>query len=320
MGKAPLTPASPLTVLYICAVLVLTGSPAAADIGTYDEGIAAYDRNDHGRAFAIFDDLALDAHPAALAKAGRMYELGQGTPKNLDEALRYYREGAALGNAEAQASLGRMYLTGTGVPRDQDEGLRLMRQAADQGDGAAIYLLASVFLDGEGVERDTQRGMSLLEVAAEKGNVDARKRMTDIYFNSPDPTASARALAWFEKAAGAGDANAQAQLGYIYETGQGLPQDPARAHFWYLKAAEQGHTDAQAAVGYQFQSGQGTGQNFSEARRWYEMAAAKEQPLAQIGQGVTQDAGKARVWYQKAADNGYAPAAARLSALQPLTE
>ena len=191
MGKAPLAPASPLAVLCIYAALILTGFSAAADVGTFSEGIAAYDRNDHSRAFAIFDDLALDAHPAALAKAGRMYELGLGTPKNLDEALRYYREGAALGNAEARASLGRMYLTGTGVARDEDEGLRLMRQAAQQGDGAAIYLLASVFLDGEGVEKDTQHGMSLLEVAAEHGNVDARKRMTDIYFTATNPTARA---------------------------------------------------------------------------------------------------------------------------------
>ncbi|MGB1701154.1 MAG: tetratricopeptide repeat protein, partial [Nannocystaceae bacterium] len=54
-----------------------------------------------------------------------------------------------------------------------------------------------------------------------------------------------------------GDANAQAQLGFIYDSGRGLPRDPDRAHFWYMKAAGQGHTDAQAMVGYQFQSGHG---------------------------------------------------------------
>ena len=191
-----------------------------------------------------------------------------------------------------------------------------MRQAAETGDSAAVYQLATVFLDGEGVAGDTQRGMSLLGVAADYGNVDARNRLTDIYFNDANPTARARAMAWFEKSAASGDANAQAQLGYIYETGQGLTRFPARAHFWYLKAAEQGHTDAQATVGYQFQSGQGTAKDFSEARRWYEKAAAKGQPLAQTnlgvmyqkGEGVAQDSAKAREWYQRAADNGYAPA------------
>ena len=81
-------------------------------------------------------------------------------------------------------------------------------------------------------------------------------------------------------------------------------------------------------MGYQFQSGQGSGQNFSEALRWYKLAAAKEQPLAQmnlgvmyqVGQGVRQDAIIARDWYQKSVDNGYAPATALLRALQPLTE
>ena len=88
-----------------------------------------------------------------------------------------------------------------------------------------------------------------------------------------------------------GDANAQAQLGFIYDSGRGLPRDPARAHFWYMKAAEQGHTDAQAVVGYQFQNGHGTTRSYSEARRWYEQAAAKGQPLAQTNLGFMYEQG-----------------------------
>ena len=39
----------------------------------------------------------------------------------------------------------------------------------------------------------------------------------------------------------AGNAVAQARLGWMYEKGEGVPQDYAQAAAWYLKAAEQGN-------------------------------------------------------------------------------
>ncbi len=78
MGNARSFPVRPLATLWICAVLALTSSLAAAGGGTLDDGISAYDGGDYRLAFEILDDLALDADPTALAKAGRMYELGRG--------------------------------------------------------------------------------------------------------------------------------------------------------------------------------------------------------------------------------------------------
>lgn len=129
--------AAALPTLCAAVLLMLETSIAAGDVGTLGQGIAAYDGGDYPLAFEILDDLALEGNPAALAKAGRMLELGQGTEKNLDQALRYYREGAVRGDSDAQASLARMHLTGTGVPRNEDQGLRWMRRAARQGDAQA---------------------------------------------------------------------------------------------------------------------------------------------------------------------------------------
>ncbi len=154
--------AGALSALCACTLLMLEASIAAGAVGTLGEGIAAYDRGDYPLAFEILGDLALDGNPAALAKAGRMVELGRGTEKNLDQAVRYYREGAIRGDASAQANLARMYLNGTGVPRNEDEGLRWMRRAADQGDSTAIVQMATIFLEGQGVAKDTQRGMAMV--------------------------------------------------------------------------------------------------------------------------------------------------------------
>ena len=55
----------------------------------------------------------------------------------------------------------------------------------------------------------------------------------------------AKAAEWFSKAAEQENAQAQFELGVLYEKGQGVPQDCAKAAEWYGKAAAQGHAMAQ---------------------------------------------------------------------------
>ncbi len=44
-------------------------------------------------------------------------------------------------------------------------------------------------------------------------------------------------MKWYRKAAEQGRANAQHNLGVMYERGQGVPQDYAQAHMWFILAA-----------------------------------------------------------------------------------
>ena len=74
-------------------------------------------------------------------------------------------------------------------------------------------------------------------------------------------------------AAEAGYADAQYSLGYMYSTGEGVPQDYAEAAVWYRRAAEQGDTSAQVNLGYMYDMGQGVAQDYAEAAVWYRRAA-----------------------------------------------
>jgi TPR repeat protein len=49
---------------------------------------------------------------------------------------------------------------------------------------------------------------------------------------------------WLRKAADQGDAHAQNNLGFLYATGRGVPQDYIQAHMWFNLAGAQGDTDA----------------------------------------------------------------------------
>lgn len=122
-------------------------------------------------------------------------------------------------------------------------------------------------------------------------------------------------IARFQRAAQAGDANAQYALGEWYENGLGRRENPEKAFFWYHLAATQGHAGAR--------------RKFEEAYPdpfYRERLAAEEgDPGAcyalgmrhEKGDGVARSLEKAFSWYRKAADAGSAEAQAKFEKTYP---
>jgi len=71
-----------------------------------------------------------------------------------------------------------------------------------------------------------------------------------------------------------GDAEAQLDLGAMYQNGQGVPQDYATAVRWFRKAADQGDAIAQNNLGLMYYNGQGVPQDYVQAHMWLNLAAA----------------------------------------------
>ena len=109
-----------------------------------------------------------------------------------------------------------------------------------------------------------------------------------------------------------GDTTAQWNLGVMYDTGVGVPQDYKEAVKWYTKAAELGDVDAQNNLGAMFDNGEGVVQDYKEAFKWFTKAAEQGDVDAQYnlgdmygkGEGVPQDYKEAVKWYTKAAEQG----------------
>jgi hypothetical protein len=66
-----------------------------------------------------------------------------------------------------------------------------------------------------------------------------------------------------------GDANAQVQLGILYEQGLFGPQDSVQAVLWFEKAAAQGNANAQVRLGASYEAGKGVPQDNVQAYKWY---------------------------------------------------
>lgn len=75
-----------------------------------------------------------------------------------------------------------------------------------------------------------------------------------------------------------GDARAQAELGFLYEFGRGLPQDYVLAAKWYARAAAQGEPHGQHLLGLLYDKGQGVPEDQIESYKWLNLAAARIGP------------------------------------------
>lgn len=101
------------------------------------------------------------------------------------------------------------------------------------------------------------------------------------------------------------DAQAQFDVGVMYETGRDLPQDYGKAASCYRMAAAQGHADAQNNLGWLYENGKGVSLDYGEATSWYREAAAQGHADAQFnlgvmyysGRGIARDLVQAHMWF-----------------------
>ena len=148
---------------------------------------------------------------------------------------------------------------------------------------------------------------------AERGDADAQINLGVLYEKGDGVVQDyVEARNWYLKAAERGDIDAQFNLGLLYATGQGIPQDYVEARNWWLKAAEQGYVDAQFNLGLLYSGGHGVAQNWKWSPKAVEHGDAKGQInlglLYATGQGIPQDYTMAYVWLHIAAAQGSADA------------
>lgn len=75
-----------------------------------------------------------------------------------------------------------------------------------------------------------------------------------------------------------GDPAAQAYLGFMFETGRGVPQNYTEAAMWYRRSAEQGYGAAQYALGLLYDKGFGVPRDVVEANKWLNLSTAIASP------------------------------------------
>ncbi len=99
-------------------VLATALTPVAARADPIEDGLGAEQDNAAARRNLGIRVAAEQGSAVAQNTLGFMYQHGRGAPRNLAEALRWYRLAAGQGFGLAFFNLGGMYATGQGVPLD----------------------------------------------------------------------------------------------------------------------------------------------------------------------------------------------------------
>ena len=109
-----------------------------------------------------------------------------------------------------------------------------------------------------------------------------------------------------------GEAEAQNNLGYLYQYGYGAKQSYTRAIRYYTLAADQGLAEAHHNLGMLYFNGYGSPQNYDQAKRAFLKAAEKELGASEYmlgliyyqGLGLMQNYWRAKNYFVRAAKNG----------------
>ena len=261
---------------------------------------------------------------AALYKKGNEY-YNQG---NYTEAVKYYRQAAEKGNADAQSDLGYCYGTGKGVQQDYNEAFKWHKKSAEQGNKYAQSNLALYYSEGRGVTRDYNEAVRWARKSADQGYSGGQSRLGDYYYYGQGVAKDyTEAVKWYRKSAEQGYEYGMYHLGWCYQHGQGVSKDLSLAKQWYQKAADKGHVNSKkqleeiikqeseasdVAALYKKGNENYNQGNYTEAVKYYRQAAEKGNADAQCylgycyetGKGVQQDYAEAVKWNKKSADQG----------------
>jgi TPR repeat protein len=101
-----------------------------------------------------------------------------------EEAIKWYKQAAAQGNAEAEHGLAGMYVSADGIAEDSAEALRLFESSASKGYLPAIHVLASAYEKGElGLRIDYELAREWLEKGMQLKDYWSINRLAQAYGN-----------------------------------------------------------------------------------------------------------------------------------------
>ena len=254
--------------------------------------------------------------------------------KDSAQGMLWVRKSAAQRNAQAQNLIGCLLYQGEILAEDKVEGVKWIRMAAEQGDAYAQSNLGFCYYKGQGVARDVGEAVKWFRLAAKQGEVKAQRRLGLIleagegvpqdyaeaarwFFNlalqaeSRDPyvpmidrpdgvgfseSNKSKPVSSWRKAAEAGDARAQYELGGCYENGEGAGIDRTESVKWYRMSALGGYAPAQFLMGYFCQEDFRLEHDPDEITRWYRQAAAQGYAKAQYNLGCYYARGQFKVF------------------------
>lgn len=179
-----------------------------------------------------------------LYRLGKMNYLGQGTERNVKEAIHYLQLAIKLKNENAMYLLAKLWLQENYFEHFEEarEMLEFLEEKEE-----ALFLLGKEYLSGEHLECNLTKAIFYLEKCSKLGNSYADYMLYKAYYLLEDST---QALYYLQRSAENGNAIAQFQFGK--QLLEGHQENIAEAIKWLEASANQNNMFAQYTLGKLF--------------------------------------------------------------------
>jgi TPR repeat protein len=168
----------------------------------------AYESKQYKKAFKIAKNYAKNGNHSAQFKIATMYQYGKGVDRDLSKAIHWYETAEKNGSTNAKYQLGHTYRAEDSV-RNMDKAIKYYKQAASSGDEKAELNLCLFYVYGEGVSKNVEKGLEYCRGAAKKGYARAMFELGVIYGKGEVISAQMdTAYGWFYLAKKYGDPKA----------------------------------------------------------------------------------------------------------------
>ena len=228
---------------------------------------------------------------------GACYDIGSGIKRDIPEAVKWYKNAAANGNAKAQFRLAHIFSCSAEacsnpecqkcpIKIDLKESLMWLTKAAEGGLLDAQLAIGEYYSE-YGPNRNNEKAKDWLKLAASKGSKKG-KELLELVSGPGRKSFSKEVLASAEN----GSSEDQFSIAFCYLNGEGVKKDPLEAKKWFIKVAENnsyiGDTKASAQRKLAEMLGDYSDmRNEEESIQWYRKAAesgdiSSQLKLAQI--------------------------------------
>ncbi len=268
------------------------------------------------RALKWFQEAFADGDSDAANQIGIIYHKGgYGAEKNYTKAYEWYKKGSELKVGTASSNLALLYEKSLGVKFDIQKIEHYYLLATEQGFSKGHVKLGDFYQYNLG-EGYYEKAAEQYRLGNSKGCLDCSYELAHLYLNNIND--NEQATYWLEQTFQSTYSDGITWLALSFENGaKYLKPDINKTVVYYKKAVELGNGQAMANLGYMYEIGQGVNKDLNKARELYEKSATRNEPqginnLATFYRegiaGLPLDSEKAISLYQQAAEmnNKYA--------------
>lgn len=164
--------------MFVALFLMAVASLARADDATKPQvpgpseasGEDLYHRGFYPEAMEEWKRAVREKHDYGAAyRLGEEYLDGKFVPRDIPQALMFYRIGAEGGDHRAQMDYGMMFDKGYGVKSDMATAAKWYELSAKQGNVGAQFNIGTMYEDGLGVPKDQVKAYMYLLLASQQG-------------------------------------------------------------------------------------------------------------------------------------------------------